>query len=1246
MTTPVRRQYLSIKKQYPDAILFFRLGDFYETFDEDAKLVSKVLDIVLTSRNVSGGQRVPLAGIPYHAAENYIARLIKAGYKVAICEQVGDPIKGLMPREVLRVITPGTVVESPLLTAKENNYLAGVVVQGERAGIAYVDITTGEFAATELQGSDIARLVYNEISRLKPAEIIIPNETSAEPLRSLNIPCSPYDEWRFEHDNAQQVLQRHFEVATLAGFGLGGKPLAIRAAGAVIQYVADTQKQALAQIMRLNVYTTDTFMTLDATTRRNLELTETIRSGRVEGSLLGVLDKTITAMGGRLLRTWLHQPLLDVDALNARLDAVEIFCTQTIARGDLRAQLKEVTDLERLTNRVRQGIAQPRDLLAIHRTLEAVLPIQQILAGLATESDESPLSNLKLDPCPDIAQLIAQGIADDPPAVISKGGFIRPGFSAELDGIIAGAREAKEWVSNLETVERKRTGIKTLKVGFNKVFGYYIEVTHPHKDQVPPEYIRKQTLVNAERYITPELKEYESLILNAEERQLEVETRLFKEICGHIAGVAERLLATSRSLAYLDVVVALAEVALKNNYVRPVLSDDDRLEIVNGRHPVVETMPLVDPDGLAISFVPNDVRMSSEELIHVITGPNMSGKCVAGDTLIFTDQGLRPIETLKPELSPVGEFTPLECVVQGQNGYTRSEYFYNGGVNQTIRLQTRRGFTLEGTPEHRLWVRSPDGHEKWKQLADINPADYIAIQRHIDLWGQQTRLKSVSAHNRAKSYPLPTYLNPDLAYLFGLLVGDGTLTYQNSFGLCTADDYIAHEFGRIMQEQFGYQVKVKANGKDYFVTSKQIRTFLAENGLGYHNALNKRVPECILRAPRELVIAFLQGLFDTDGTAERRYGNVRLSSSSRHLAQEVQILLLNLNIIASLRTKPTKVNPSHRLSINGEDAICFHQVVGFRLPRKRERSQLASDLRMPNKGGIPHLAPLLKQVQERIVTKQDKPVALKRVKDINSIFYTYIPSQRNLSYDKLESLIEYCHQNGVNCHELEAIHFRRYFYDQVETVTSGEAQVYDLSVPDGHAFVANGFISHNSTYLRQVALSVLMAQIGSFVPADSARIGLVDRIFTRIGAQDEIHAGQSTFMVEMIETSIILSQSNNRSLLILDEVGRGTSTYDGLAIARAVVEYIHNNPKIRAKTLFATHYHELTEVAQYLPHVRNYNVAVTEEGNRVIFLHKIVPGAADRSYGIHVAQIAGVPKAVIDRANEILETLEGSASFN
>jgi DNA mismatch repair protein MutS len=810
MTTPSRRQYLSIKKQYPDAIVFYRLGDFYETFDEDAKTVAKELDIVLTSRKISNQQRVPMAGVPHHAADNYIARLIKAGYKVAICEQIGnEPIQGLVPREVLRVVTPGTVVEDTLLTRNQNNYLAALVSNNsDRAGIAFADITTGEFAATQLQGQDIDRLILNELTRLKPAEIITPDEGSDSTIAALQIPHSVYEAWRFDLDQARQTLQHHFDVASLDGFGLAGKSLAIRAAGAVIQYVAETQKQALNHITRLAAYSTGSFMDLDASTRRNLELTETIRGGSGQGSLLAVLDKTITAMGGRLLRTWLHQPLLDAEALNKRLDAVEIFTSQTIARGDIQAQLKEVADLERLTNRVSQGIAQPRELLAIKRSLEATPHIQRALDRLP--STEKPAICARPDDCAEIVQLIGQAIADEPPATLAKVGFIRSGFSAELDGIIASSRNAKVWVANLEPVERQRTGIKSLKVGFNKVFGYYLEVTRTHANQVPPEYIRKQTLVNAERYITPELKEYESLILNADERQLEVEVRIFKDICAQITAAAQRLLATARTLAYLDVITSLAEVALQRHYVRPVLSDDDRLEISNGRHPVVEQMPLVDPDGLTTAFVPNDVRMSKEELIHIITGPNMSGK---------------------------------------------------------------------------------------------------------------------------------------------------------------------------------------------------------------------------------------------------------------------------------------------------------------------------------------------------------------------------------------------------------------------------------------------------STFLRQVALIVLMAQIGSFVPADQARIGLVDRIFTRIGAQDEIHAGQSTFMVEMIETAAILAQSTNRSLLILDEVGRGTSTYDGLAIARAVVEYIHNNPRIRAKTLFATHYHELTEVAKYLPHVCNYNVAVAEEGQRVIFLHKIVPGGADRSYGIHVAQIAGIPKAVTDRATEILEELEGNADF-
>jgi DNA mismatch repair protein MutS len=800
--TPIRRQYLQIKKQYPDTIVLFRLGDFYETFDEDAKIVSKACDIVLTSRPVGKGQRVPLAGVPYHAVDGYLAKLIKAGHKVAIVEQVGDqPVRGLVPREVIRVVTPGTIVEPTLLEEKRNNYLAALVIEDNRAGIAYADITTGEFATTQLSGDNVVQAVVEELERLRPAECLI-QDTSTPPIyQSTNLPIyqsTKYESWRFELGNARQALLDHFQVASLAGYGCEGLPLAVRAAGAIVQYLRETQKAALAQLSDLRTYSISEFMTLDASTRRNLELTQTIRTGSVKGSLLGVLDATVTAMGGRLLRQWLNQPLLDVDKLEQRLDAVEALYQDTPTRTQVMVLLKELADLERLTSRVAQHIAVPRDLAGIRQSLEKV---PQIREALSQVKNTHPLQTLlpQLDPCEEITVLIEEAIVDDPPATLASGGVIQPGFSAELDSIIAASRDAKRWVANLEQTERKRTGIKNLKVGYNKVFGYYIEVTKSNLEAVPEEYIRKQTLVNAERFITPELKEYESLILNAQERILDIEARLFREVCDQVAAAAERLLFTARALAHLDVYAALAEVAIRNNYVRPVLTDNAEIEIVAGRHPVVELIRQEEP------FVPNDARLSQEEMILVITGPNMSGK---------------------------------------------------------------------------------------------------------------------------------------------------------------------------------------------------------------------------------------------------------------------------------------------------------------------------------------------------------------------------------------------------------------------------------------------------STFLRQVALIVLMAQVGSFVPADQARIGLVDRIFTRIGAQDEIWAGQSTFMVEMIEMASILHHATNRSLLILDEIGRGTSTYDGMSIAWAVVEYIHNHPRLRAKTLYATHYHELTELASLLPRVRNYNVAVVEEGDRVIFLHKIVPGGADRSYGIHVAQLAGLPKTVIHRAEEILKELE------
>jgi DNA mismatch repair protein MutS len=807
MITPMRRQYLRIKKQYPEAIVFFRLGDFYETFDEDAKIVAQVCDIVLTSRPVGQDQRVPLAGVPYHAVDGYLAKLILAGHKVAIVEQVGEiPDKGLVDREVVRVVTPGTVVEPGLLDERRNNYLAALVLDDNRAGLAYADITTGEFSTTQLSGDDLMRLIAGELDRLRPAEVVMGDAAALDRVRQsgflqTDLLVTAYERWPFALETATQTLLAHFGVASLDGFGVAGLPLAVRAAGGLLHYLTETQRSSLGQLSSLRTFTTDQFMSLDAATRRNLELTETLRRGAVQGSLLGVLDVTASSMGGRLLRRWLNQPLLEVGPLNARLDAVQSFYHDTPTRTRVRALLKNVGDLERLTSRVVQGIARPRDLIGIRQTLEVLPQLQEALEQMGSDGLGHDLL-ASVNPCQDVVTLISQALVDEPPATLNDGGVIRPGFSAELDNIVTASRDAKAWVANLEKQERARTGIKSLKVGYNRVFGYYLEVTKANDELVPADYIRKQTLVNAERYITPELKEYESLILNAQERLLDLEQHIYRQVLDQVAAAADRLLFLARALANLDVVTALAEVALMHRYVRPELAEDGELHIVAARHPVVEVLQREEP------FVPNDVHLTPDQAILVITGPNMAGK---------------------------------------------------------------------------------------------------------------------------------------------------------------------------------------------------------------------------------------------------------------------------------------------------------------------------------------------------------------------------------------------------------------------------------------------------STYLRQVALIVLMAQIGSFVPADEAHIGLVDRIFTRIGAEDEISAGQSTFMVEMVETANLLNHATSRSLLVLDEVGRGTSTYDGISIAWAVVEHIHNHPHLRCRTLFATHYHELTQLADLLPRVRNYNVAVAEEKDKVVFLRRIVPGGADRSYGIHVAQLAGLPKPVIRRAEQILEELEQEA---
>jgi len=873
--SPVRTQYLNIKRQNPDAILFFRMGDFYEMFDEDAEIVARELELALTRRDFGRGEKSPMAGIPHHAADGYISRLVGKGYRVAVCEQTSDPAlsKGLVEREVLRVVTPGTVIDPAMLAAKRNNFLAAVITGRDSVGIAYVDITTGEFAATQFSTPEPELALQQEIARVGPAEVLIEADYSyrgnrkrrwlatvmseksvtklgsngnpnanleetlatadrhhghdeqsnekeldrsaalldededdfaplAKPLKGLAGHITPYDARYFTEEDARHRLLSHFDVASLEGFGCAHLPLAIRAAGAVLAYLQDTQKGLLRQLIALETYFVSEYMTLDPHTRRNLELFESGRNGTVKGSLLWVLDKTRSPMGGRLIRRWIGQPLLDLTILQRRQEIIGELLGETLMQARLAEGLKKTSDVERLINRVRQRIATPRDLVALAGGLRAAGEVRASISG----EDQQHLPRLtelaqRLANNDEIIARIEDAIVDEPPLSSTEGGMIRPGYSAELDQVKDTASGGQKWIADMEQRERRRSGINNLKVGYTKVFGYYIEITNSNLNRVPDDFIRRQTLTNGERFVTPELKEQEALILNAQERIGKLESEIFAQLRASIAqDASEHILATAHALAEIDVYLSLAQVAAKYDYCRPTLNENDAIHIVAGRHPVIEQAQT------ETSFIPNDTQLSnSDAQLLIITGPNMAGK---------------------------------------------------------------------------------------------------------------------------------------------------------------------------------------------------------------------------------------------------------------------------------------------------------------------------------------------------------------------------------------------------------------------------------------------------STYLRQAALIVLMAQIGSYVPAEAATIGLVDRIFTRIGAQDDLATGQSTFMVEMVETANILHHATPRSLIILDEIGRGTSTYDGLAIARAVVEYLHNNKRCGARTLFATHYHELVEIAKTLPRIQSMNVAVTEEEGHVVFLHKIVPGGADKSYGVHVAQLAGIPKPVIHRAEEILAELE------
>jgi len=788
-TTPIRRQYLDIKRRFPQAIVFFRLGDFYETFDDDAKLVARELDITLTSKPMGKNLRVPLAGVPHHALQTHLRKLVGRGFKVAICEQTEDPkqAKGLVRREVIRVVTPGTVVEEALLSAATNNYLAALAPpRTEGQGLAYIDITTGEFGVATVAADDLA----SELARLAPAEVLVaPNQDLPPPFDERRTELDPR---RFAVGEGDRLLRGHFGVASLDSFGLRGQESAVAAAGAVLAYLSENQRAALQSVRDLRVFSPARFLVLDANARRHLELFSSLRDGSRQGSLIEVIDATRTAMGGRLLGRWLGQPLIDVAAINERLDRVEVFVADGMRRANVRDLLRDLPDLERIVGRVIAGSAAPRDLAGLRRGL-AVYP--RLLAAADAPTEGAAFAAARAG-----AALLEAAIDADPAPTLGEGGVIRAGFSEELDAARDLAGDTRHALAALEAGERERSGIRSLRVAFNRVFGYYIEVSNANRDLVPADYERRQTLVAAERYVTPQLKELEERILGAKETVAELEVALFQRVCDQLATADRGLGAVATAVAELDVYSALAETAASNHYVRPEVDDGEAVIIRDGRHPVVER-------GIGEGhFVPNDVALDTSDCqIVLVTGPNMAGK---------------------------------------------------------------------------------------------------------------------------------------------------------------------------------------------------------------------------------------------------------------------------------------------------------------------------------------------------------------------------------------------------------------------------------------------------STYLRQVALIALLAQVGSFVPAAAARIGVVDRIFTRIGAQDDLSRGESTFMVEMIETAAILRNATRRSLVVFDEVGRGTSTYDGLAIARAVVEYLHARPERAAKTLFATHYHEMTRLADLLPRLRNFSVAVAEQEGGVVFLYRILPGGADRSYGIHVAELAGMPASVIERARAVLGALE------
>ena len=1260
--TPMMKHWYAVKKKYPEHLLAYRMGDFFEFFYDDAINISKLVGITLTKRKIGSGS-YPLAGIPHHSMTNYFNNLINQGQTVVIVEQLEDPatVKGrIVKRGVTRILSPGTVIDSNMLDSNKNNYIASMIKAKMGYGIAFADLSTGEFLTTEFSSKeqDPIEKLLSVVSQYDPVEIVVPIEFKKDENLFIHLTdiseavIKTYEDYVFTYDEASNIITRHFKLSNLAGFGLDKTAMAVQAAGGLLAFLKETQRDVIPNIFKISLIQEAKILHLDYITQRNLELVNSLWEKGKDTSLFSVFNQTHTPMGARLLKKIILQPLINIDEINQRLNIVQKFKDDIFLRSDLRDQLRIIGDLERYINKVNYTArTNARDLLNIKNSLENIPKIKNLLQKADIQEISYIIKNI--NDFRKICHLIDISIKENAPITIKEGNIIKEGFNDQVDELRDILNNGMKYLLQYEEELKKKWNLNSgLKIGHNNVLGYYIQITHntlKSISKIPEDFIERSTLKNAKRYTTARLKELEEKIVSAEERISDVEYEIFCTIRDKVIKETKNILETAKNIANIDVLACFAEISEKCNYCRPIVNNDSKIIIKEGRHPVIEQANPMEP------FIPNDCFLDVEkEQLLIITGPNMAGKCVKGDTLLFTEYGVLPIEYFKPESINDDSFEELNLELIGLGGRVASSHFYSNGEKPSIRIETKLGYSIEGSFNHPILVRNPKGEEIWKRLEDVSIDDYMIINTKNDLWGIKTKIEYNPPNYEIKTpiysegvikYKLPKKLDNDLSYLIGLLIGDGTLTYTHSINLTSKDSFIKEEFYRIIKSNFNYDAKSKkADKSEHFVSSKYIRDFFYSLGLDYIKAHQKEVPKVILMAPKIFVINFLQGLFDADGTADKRYGNVSFSTTSIKLALQVHSLLLNLGIISSLKSKETSGRTIFSVKLYGEDSQNFYDKIDFRLPRKSKRKKLLPEVHMTNIHSIPYLNGLLKTIQKRIVDKgnsiphQDK---LKYNKQIGSIFYSYIPQKRNISFKKLNDLVEYCLKYNIKCVELISILENHFFYDQIIDIKESKAKLYDFTIPENHSFIGNGFINHNSTYLRQVALTCIIAQIGCFVPAKSATIGIVDQIFTRIGASDDLARKLSTFMIEMTETAKILNYATPKSLIIIDELGRGTSTSDGQSIAMATLEKLH---ELKTKTLFSTHYHQLTEIN--LPRIKNYHLDIIENDDGTInFVRKLRPGSTDKSYGIHVAKLAGIPDEVILRAFEILEQIEEKDPF-